>query len=122
MVGVMISLRGWVAHFPLGRENTSNDNAAISGNRINDIPVISAARPIPPENITARNSANSLTKFSRRKNVFFILPVARADRHEALQVGHEAQRLVDVVEDRLGLRGGVLAVRNGNTWHLTVPL
>ena len=42
----------------------------------------------------------------------------RADRHEALQVGHEAQHLVDVVEDRLGFRGGVVAFRNGNTGHL----
>ena len=42
----------------------------------------------------------------------------RAERHEAVQVRHEAQHLVDLVENRLGLRGGVLALRNGNTGHL----
>ena len=44
----------------------------------------------------------------------------RADRHEAMQVGYEAQQLVDVVEDRLRIRGRVLSFRNGNTWHLTL--
>src|ERR1700761_7663946 len=59
IVGVAISLIGWLAHFPWGRVNTSYDKAAISGNRIRDIPVVSTVRPIPPTNATARNSATS---------------------------------------------------------------
>src|ERR1700748_1109987 len=63
IVGVAISLIGWLAHFPRGRVNTSYAKAAISGNRIRDVPVVSTARPIPPTKATARNSANNLVVY-----------------------------------------------------------